>query len=266
MEQIKDYLVCQIFDALVIDTATNSIVAKDKLASADIEISQEAKEVIGGANSQVLATIGGKRSLSVKLSEPVFSFETLAAQLGQDIITGSGTAFAMPKGYIVNAEKKITLDRVPIDKTLVFADPSITGTVTSESKEVTIAGADEGDNVLLKTYQYVTPETSKTINIDAKKFATAKRLVLETPVFDLEENKVAVLQWDFAKVKADGSVSFQTKTESEATSNEINFTVLSENGIQGVIRWIPVEDPVGAYTLVGENTKVGNNTIVGKKK
>lgn len=266
MEIIQDYLVCQVFDALIIDNVTGAVVAKDKLESADIDISQEAKEVIGGANAQVLATIGGKRALTVKLSEPVFSFETLADQLGQDIITGSGTAFAMPKGYIVDAQKKITLDREAIDGTIVFADTSVSGTVTSGNKQVTLTGAKEGDNVLIKTYQYITPASSKTINIDAKKFTTAKRLVLETPVFDLEENKVAVLQWDFAKVKGNGSVSFQTKTESEAISNAMELTVLSENGVQGTIRWIPVEDASEAYTLVGENTKVGNNTVVGKKK
>lgn len=267
MVELGGYLICQVFDALVIDTATGSVVAKDELESADIDISQEAKEVIGGRGGNVLATIGGKRNISVKLSEPTFNLQSLADQLGAILKSGAVLADAMPETVEVNSEKKITLKHIPVEDTILFENSKITGVVTSESKEVTVTGANAGDRIKVKTYQYLTPANTKYFDIDAKKFATSKKLVLETPVFDKDEKEVAYLQLVFPKVKSNGAVSLQTKTETEAVSSSVEFTVLSEGGKQGTVRWIPIEDADAlAYSVVGDNTIVGNNTIVGGKK
>lgn len=258
----KDYIICQVFEALIIDPITGSIEAKDCLESGDLDISQEAKDVIAGKAGSTITQIAGKRQIVIKFSEPVFNLQSLSNQLGSICKSGAVTAYAMPKSYKVGTGKRITLEHTPVEGTLVFEKSTISGTVTADSKDVTLTGADVGEEVRVKTYQYLTPSTTQTIEIYADKFATAKKLVLETEVFDKEGALVGFLQLDFPRVKSNGAISMQTKTEKEAVSSAFEFTVLAEHEKQGTIKFIPIENSSEAYSIVGDNTIVSEKTKV----
>lgn len=264
MVDLKDYMIIQVFDALLIDEKTNKVIAKDKLQSADIEVSTESKEIKAGQSNAVIATIAASRNITVKLAEPVFNLGNLAMNMGQDIITGAGIAPAMAKIYKVGAEKTIELDNVPIVNSVVI-EGGVTATVTTDSKVITLSEGAEGDDVKVLTYLYQTDAKTQTINIDGKKFATAKKLILQTTVFTLEQEPAYYLQYEFPMAKPVENFSIQTKSETDPVVTNLELKILEKGGSQGTIRLIPIEDSVVSYgTLVSEKTKVSNQTIVGK--
>ena len=264
MIDLNEYIIFQVCNAVIIDEAAKRVIAKTNLQSADIEVSTESKEVKAGQSNGVIATISASRNITVKLSEPTFSLESLAMTMGQDITTGVGVAYAMPETHEVGVGKTIKLKHVPIDGSIVI-EGGLIATVTEDSKSVVITGATEGEQVKVLTYQYKTAAGTKTINIDNKKFATAKKLILETPVFDLEQNPAFLLQYEFPVAKPVENFTINTKSEQEAVVSNLELKILEKNGSQGVIRLIPFEESVELFALEKEEKEEVMKKIKGIK-
>ena len=263
----EDFIIFKNFDALIIDEVSNRVIAKSKLDSGNIDVKVEAKEIRAGKENSIIATIGGNRDITLKMEEPVFNLETLAMQVGQDVIDeGAGIAYAMSKVYDVGIGLAITLDEVPIDGTFVFENPGITATITADSKIITIAGSGiaAGDEIRILTYQYATSASTQTININAGTFAGAKRVVMENDVYDLSENKVGKIQYEFSKAKPVGNFNIDVKG-GDASKNSMEFKVLAHNGKLGKAMFIPVSSASSYASVVGENVFVSKKTITGKK-
>lgn len=261
----QDFIVFNNFEALLIDELTGRVISKSKLDSGNIDVKVEAKEIRAGKKNAIIATIGGSRDITLKMEEPVFNLETLAMQVGQDVIDeGAGIAYAMTEVCTVGTGLTITLKNVPIDGTIVFDGAGITATVTAESKSVVIAGSGVavGDEVKVLTYQYTTSASSKTITISSDKFAGAKKVIMENEVYDLGENLVGKIQYEFAKAKPVGNFQIDVKG-GDASKNSMEFKVLENNGVLGKATFIPVEE--SARSIVGENIFVSPKTITGKK-
>lgn len=234
----EDYLIVDVFDCYVISDQ-GQVICQDRLTSSGIEISVDATEIRGGKGNGLIATVGGNKDLSITTEEPTFRIENLALQMGTEIKTGAGVAYKS-KEYTVSGGK-ITLDETPITNTVkVYGDEGEISVSSSVSgKDVTLNGKN-GQKVKV-VYQYNTPATSDTIEINAKKFPTAKKIVLETIVIDSSENEVATLQLEIPKAKPDGSFSLSTSSSKEATSTSITWKAMADsNGKLGEFKLIPI--------------------------
>ena len=237
MIDLNDYMIIQVFDALLIDEKTGEVIAKDSLQSADIEVSTESKEVKAGQSNAVIATIAASRNITVKLSEPVFNLRNLAMNMGQDIVTGAGVAHAMAKSYTVGSSGAVVLDNIPVAGSVV-CEVGVTAVQVADSATITITGKSEGELVKILTYKYETDADTQTIDIDGKKFATAKKLILQTTVFTLDQEPAYYLQYEFPSAKPVENFSIQTKSEAEAVVTNLELKILEKGGKQGLIRLI----------------------------
>lgn len=234
----EDYLIVDVFDCYIISD-DEQVICQDRLTSSGIEISVDATEIRGGKGNGLIATVGGNKDLSITTEEPTFRMEALALQMGTTINTGTGVAYKS-KEYTVSGGK-ITLDETPITGTVkVYGDTGkITASATGSGKDVTITGHD-GEKVKV-VYQYKTPATSDTIEINAKKFPTAKKIVLETIVIDSSENEIATLQLEIPKAKPDGSFSISTSSSKDPMSTSITWKAMADsNGKLGEFKLIPI--------------------------
>lgn len=261
----QNFMYIENYEVLVIDDETGVVIAKDNIDSGSIDVKVDAKEIRAGKNNSVIATIGGSRDITVKFEEPVFNLETLAMQLGQNVIDeGAGIGYAMPNEYTVETSLKITLEHEPIEGTIKFEDKGITATVTSGSKQITISGAGVavGDTIKVITYQYVTSEKTQTINIGAGNFATAKRVILSQDAYTTEGVLLGTTQFIFPKAKLSGNFQLDAKG-GDASKNAMEFKVIGNKNDLGKVVFMPTE--VGAELRVSDKILVSQQTKLGKK-
>ena len=237
-------IMCNVFDVILKNKKTKAVIAKDTLLDAGIEISTESNEVFGGKGNKKIAVLSSKREINVKLTDPVWDFRTLAMQLGQEITTGAGIGHAMPKKYTVGATKKVTLDRTPLNNESIYVEKDGKKlTVTSSAKDVTITGeVVEGDEVTVVTYDFATPATSQTIEIDPKKFAQNFEMYLVTFESNVDGSQAEYVEIQLPDVVPTGNFSINTQSAAEASNTEIEFKVLDgSNNLTGKIHRYPIE-------------------------
>lgn len=242
---IDELLIIDVFYALILDEKGNMI-CMDRLKQADVSASVDGVEITGGRRQQLIANVGGKKTLTVTTSEPMFRLDALAMSLGEDIKTGASVAYAMPKVYDVS-DKSVDLEHTPLSKDSIIAygedGVKIEGTdIALLEKKITFTEY-SGKKVKV-TYQYNTPETTHTLNISSSNFPKAKRLILETIVIDKDENPVALFQLDFPSAKPNGSFNLSTSESVDAVANEIEWAITDNGGSLGTVRLIPIEDAV----------------------
>lgn len=230
----KRRLIADVFDAVFFQEDVVAFTS-DTLQDGNIEVSVGETEVRGGKGNGKIATLHSGRDITVTLTDPVFKYSTLAMQLGQDIVTGAGVGYVMPKKYTValdGADLKITLEKEPKDATKLKL--SIDGTALVVTTDYTLAGnvvtiikvgVAEGDIVDVEPYAYTTAVTSERIAIDDKTFAKGGKLVLQTIEIDTEENPVSNLFYVFYSAQPSGNFSVNTASEREASATEIELTI-----------------------------------------
>lgn len=239
---IDELLIIDVFYALILDEKGNMI-CMDRLKQADVSASVDGVEITGGRRQQLIANVGGKKTLTVTTNEPMFRLDALAMSLGEDIKTGASVAYTMPKTYDVK-EKVVDLEQTPIEGSLIIYGEDGQKIESSDyslsAKKVTFTSYDGAKAKI--TYQYNTPEGTHTLNISSSNFPKAKRLILETIVIDKDENPVALFQLDFPSAKPNGSFNLATSESVEAVANEIEWAITDNGGSLGTVRLIPIED------------------------
>ena len=236
-------LVADVFDVVILDS-TNNPIASTTLQDANIEISMTANDVRAGKGNQLIAIIHSTRDINIPLTDVEWNYEYLAMQLGQDINTGAGVAYAMPKWYTAVAESsnvKITLDEAPKMTTGGTPAPvllkiykedgtAVSGThITVAAKVVTIAaagGVEAGDKVEVRTYVYESSATTQKISIDDTVFPKDFKIVLETIEIDSDESPTHRLQYQFDRSKPTGNITLNTSSERNASTQVMNLRVL----------------------------------------
>lgn len=242
-------LVADVFKALIIDSAGN-VLAKDTLQDANIVAEVQKNDVTGGQGDGLIAVLHGRKDINVTMTDPTWQMENLALHLGQDIVVGAGKAYAMPKWYTVEdstGTKSIELENAPIANTLkiYLDDGTPLGGFTVSGKKVTISdiAVSEGEKVEVRTYEYQTSATAETLEIDLTKFPKDAKLVLETLEIDEDEQPLAILQYQFDRVKPDANFAINTASAREASNTESTFRVMKpkDSTVVGRLIRIPFE-------------------------
>lgn len=245
--------VADVFDAILKSKTTGEVIATTTLQTGNLEVSVSENEIRGGKGNQLLGVLHVSRDINIALTDAEFKYEWLAKQLGQDVKTGAGIAYAMPKWYTVvdNAgDKEITLDETPtsIDSIAMYdktgAKLTKTTDFTLDTKVITITktGINAGDKVEVRTYTYETPATTQTIEIDNSVFAEGVELVLETIEITGDEIPKFRVQYQFDSAVPAGNFSIQTSSERSAQAQQFDLRVLkpTDSDIVGRIVRIPI--------------------------
>jgi hypothetical protein len=244
-------LIADIFLVNLVDD-NNDVIATSTLQEGNLEVSVSENDVRGGRGNALLAVLHSDRDIAINLTDAEFRYDWLAKQLGQDIVTGAGTAYAMPKWYTTvdgagtGTDPEITLDKTPSDTaTLAIYNESgqkVTGfTVSGSVVDFTSASpaVGVGDNMDVRTYTYATSAQAETITIDNTIFAKGVKAILETLEIDSEENPTHKLQYQFDKAIPSGNFSINTSSERTANTQAFNLRVVkpaTSNVVGRVVR------------------------------
>lgn len=245
-------VIADVFEMILIDN-DGDVVGTTTLQDANIEVSVQENDVRGGRGNQLYGILHADRDIAISANDINFRYDWLAKQLGQDIATGAGVAYAMPKFYKV-ATKKITLEETPLASGHELAVYSADGqkisgaTVTGDEVDFTAAtpAVADGDDVEVRTFKYATPAETQQIKIDNEVFAKGVKAVLETVEVDEESETVThKLQYEFHKAIPTGNFSMNTASERSAQAQAFNLRVVKPKTTSevGLIKRIPVGTP-----------------------
>lgn len=206
----------------------------------------------------LLGVLHSDRDINITLTDVNFRYDWIAKQLGQDIKTGAGVAYAMPKWYTVEDiddktvgdQLGIILDNAPLDATsLVIYNANgkkITG-FTLNGNKVNLSSATPtvtvGNEVEVRTYQYATPAETQEIEIDNSVFAKGVKAILETVEVDEASEQVThKLQYEFYNALPTGNLKINTSSERQAHTQEFSLRVVKPKSstVVGAIKRIPI--------------------------
>ncbi|CAH0118524.1 hypothetical protein PAE9249_01013 [Paenibacillus sp. CECT 9249] len=240
--------IADVFDVLLVDDS-GEVFATTTLQTADIEVTVKENEWRGGKGNSLLAIIHSNRDIAVKLSDAEFRYDWIARQLGQNVVTGTGVGYAMPKWYKASGttDVKITLDETPLADTLAIykADGTLIPKTdySAAGKEVKFStDVKAGDQVEVRTYQFATPAQTQTIAIDNTVFAKGCKLILETLEIDSNEVPVYKIQYQFDQAMPSGNFSVKTASERNAQAQAFDLKILKprESDVVGRVVRIPL--------------------------
>lgn len=244
-------LVADVFTAQL-NKSNGDILALSTLQDANIDFKVQETDVRSGQGNNIRYTIHTGRDITISLTDAEFRYDVLSTQLGSDIVTGAGVAFAQSKFYTVatvSTNKQITLDNSPITGTLALYDA--TGTKLALTTDYTVSGAvvtilasgvSTGDKVEARSYQYNTDATTESIEINAKNFAQGVQLVLSTMEINDQEQPIATIQYIFDNCIPDGNFQMNTKSDKSAYTQAMTMKVVkpANSDVVGRILRIPV--------------------------
>lgn len=232
-------LIADVFNVVLVDEATNDVIGTTTLQDANIEVSVSENEVRAGQGNALIATLHVSRDITISMTDVEFKYDWLAKQLGQNVTTGAGVGYAMPKWYTTadgadtGVDPEITLDKTPSDTASVAiyneSGVKITGAVVTTNKVDFTAASPAvavGDKVEVRTFKYATPATTQTIEFDSKVFAKGLKAILETVEIDGDETITNVLQYHFDSAVPEGNFSISTASERNAATQAFNLKVI----------------------------------------
>ncbi len=228
-------LVCDVFDAVMIDNVDGTVAGTTTLQSANIDVAVSEVEVRAGKGNALQATLHVQRDITIDLTDVEWKPEWVAKQLGTAITTGAATAYAMPKWYTAVSDTgiKITLDYAPLasESGLVIYNSAGTliasSTYTVAAKVVTFtSGTLAGAMVEVRTYKYTTAAATQTLTMESDKFSHGVTLVLSTFETDEDESNPFELQYQFANAVPNGSFQINTSSEKNAATQNLKLKVI----------------------------------------
>lgn len=248
-------LIADVFDVVLV-SEDGDVVATTTLQEANIEVSVSENEVRAGKGNTLIATLKVSRDIAISLTDAEFKYDWLAKQLGQDVKTGAGVAYASPRWYTtvdgeeVGTNPEITLAKNPSDQAslaIYNKDGVRINGFTLETNKVDFTGATPsvviGEEVEVRTFKYATPAETQTIDFDSKVFAKGVKAILETVEIDGDENIVNTLQYIFDSCVPDGNFSVNTASERNAATQTFNLKVIKPktSSVVGRLLRIPYE-------------------------
>lgn len=253
-KKIGRRLIADVFD-LAFKQNGKIAITSETLTDAGIDFEVTEKEITGGRGNGRIATLYSNRKVNVKATDPVFDYNVLALNLGQNIVTGAGVGYQMKQKLKVTlnaSAKEITLAETPIKTTDIEIYHNGTQLETSKftvsAKKVTITdtSVNENDLITVMPYSYMTAATAEKISITSDTYAEGGELVLETLEIDDKKRPVAKLQYIFYNATPSGKFSVNTKSERDAAPTTLEFAIDKPehtNEIGYIIR-IPITEVV----------------------
>lgn len=248
-------LIADVFDVILVDEETGDVVATTTLQEANIDVAVSENEVRAGKGNALLASLKVSRDITISLTDAEFKYEWLAKQLGQDVKTGAGIAYAATKWYkaVDNlGAVEITLDKTPKSISSIAAYDKDGVKILSSAMTLTgstvafTAGVVAGDDVEIRTFQYDTDAATQTIEFDSKVFAKGVKAILQTVEIDGDETILNTLEYQFDSALPDGNFTVNTASERNAATQTFNLKVLKPKTSSVVGRLLRIPYTEGA--------------------
>ncbi|MDT0160273.1 hypothetical protein [Bacillus sp. AG4(2022)] len=246
-------VIADVFEMILIDN-DGDVIGTTTLQDGNIEVAVQEQDVRGARGNQLLGVLHSDRDINISTNDIQFRFDWMAKQFGQDIVTGAGKAYAMPKWYLVkdnNGTVEIELENTPstVNEMAIYNEEGkkVTGFSVTDNKVTFVSASPTvaiGDEVEIRTYVYDTPAETQEFKIDNSVFAKGVKAVLETVEVDESEERVThKLQYEFYKAVPTGNFSINTAAERSAQAQANNLRVVKPRTSTevGVVKRIPVD-------------------------
>lgn len=242
--------VVDVFKVMLVDTATNEVIATSVLQDAQIQRQLQSQEIRTGVGNALYGELYYNPSVTISLTHTFFEYKWIARTLGQTITTGAGTAWSFLSNYTVDATSKVTLTNAPLAATDVYVQnasgANVTGfTLTTDVLDFTAATPAVAQNdVLSITYQYSSDPLTQTIEFDDSVFGKGCKMILETVEIDGGGTPLFRIQYEYTNAIPDGQFTLNTQSQRQATTQQMTFKVVSmaTDGTSkvGEVRRIPI--------------------------
>lgn len=243
MARTQEELLLSVADVLLIDNETGLEYASATLKSHNISQSVDTAEIRAGRKNAIIATLENNKTITVEIEDVHANRDWIAIALNTDVAEETSIDIrVLPKKFVVNAEKKVTLDKTPkagqtvkfygADRQLVEAE----GTGT----EYTLSTANEGDVVECTSY-LTTVTKADVMHIGLESAGRTFSMFLEESVFNNDMKIIATKLTHFPNVTADSNFSMAGSSELAEQNVTYTFTVKAADGLDelGTITYIP---------------------------
>ena len=243
MARTQEELLLSVADVLLIDNETGLEYASATLKSHNISQSVDTAEIRAGRKNAIIATLENNKTITVEIEDVHANRDWIAIALNTEVDEETTIDIrVLPKKFVVNAQKKVTLDKTPkagqtvkfygADRQLVEAEG--TGAV------YTLSTANEGDVVECSSY-LTTVTKADVMHIGLESAGRTFSMFLEESVFNNDMKIIATKLTHFPNVTADSNFSMAGSSELAEQNVTYTFTVKAADGLDelGTITYIP---------------------------
>ena len=244
MARTQEELLLSVADVLLIDNETGLEYASATLKSHNISQSVDTAEIRAGRKNAIIATLENNKTITVEIEDVHANRDWIAIALNTDVDEESSVDIrVLPKKFVVNAEKKVTLDKTPkAGQTVQFygADRKLVASQAGESGQYTLSAANEGDVVECSSY-LTTVAKADVMHIGLESAGRTFSMFLEESVFNNDMKIIATKLTHFPNVTADSNFSMAGSSELAEQNVTYTFTVKAADGLDelGTITYIP---------------------------
>ena len=244
MARTQEELLLSVADVLLIDNETGLEYASATLKSHNISQSVDTAEIRAGRKNAIIATLENNKTITVEIEDVHANRDWIAIALNTDVAEETTIDVrVLPKKFVVNAQKKVTLDKTPkAGQTVQFygADRKLVTSQAGESGQYTLSAASEGDVVECSSY-LTTVTKADVMHIGLESAGRTFSMFLEESVFNNDMKIIATKLTHFPNVTADSNFSMAGSSELAEQNVTYTFTVKAADGLDelGTITYIP---------------------------
>ena len=244
MARTQEELLLSVADVLLIDNETGLEYASATLKSHNISQSVDTAEIRAGRKNAIIATLENNKTITVEIEDVHANRDWIAIALNTDVAEETTIDIrVLPKKFVVNAEKKVTLDKTPkTGQTVKFygADRQLVEAQAGTGGVYTLSAANAGDVVECSSY-LTTVAKADVMHIGLESAGRTFSMFLEESVFNNDMKIIATKLTHFPNVTADSNFSMAGSSELAEQNVTYTFTVKAADGLDelGTITYIP---------------------------
>ena len=244
MARTQEELLLSVADVLLIDNETGLEYASATLKSHNISQSVDTAEIRAGRKNAIIATLENNKTITVEIEDVHANRDWIAIALNTDVAEETSIDVrVLPKKFVVNAEKKVTLDKTPKSgQTVQFygADRQLVAATAGTGGVYTLSAANAGDVVECSSYLTTVPKAD-VMHIGLESAGRTFSMFLEESVFNNDMKIIATKLTHFPNVTADSNFSMAGSSELAEQNVTYTFTVKAADGLDelGTITYIP---------------------------
>ena len=244
MARTQEELLLSVADVLLIDNETGLEYASATLKSHNISQSVDTAEIRAGRKNAIIATLENNKTITVEIEDVHANRDWIAIALNTDVAEETTIDIrVLPKKFVVNAEKKVTLDKTPkAGQTVKFYDANrqLVAATAGSNGEYTLSAASAGDVVECSSY-LTTVTKADVMHVGLESAGRTFSMFLEESVFNNDMKIIATKLTHFPNVTADSNFSMAGSSELAEQNVTYTFTVKAADGLDelGTITYIP---------------------------
>ena len=245
MKVREEELLLSVADVLLIDIESGMEYATASLKSHNISQTVDTSEIRAGRNNAVIATLESNKTITVEVEDVHANRDWLAIAMDAELVEEEDFDVVVLPQTLKVENGKVTLSRTPKEGEELLAYNKKDGsavTISAEGKVGSVAGAAEGDIILVASYKTKATKAD-VMEIGGEGEGRAFAMYLEESVFNNNMKVIATKTTYFPRVVPESSFSMEGSSELAEQNMTYTFTVSQGEGQDylGQIIYVPVE-------------------------